>query len=251
MTLLKTIILITALLITGLASAESTIYSYDKAGRLIGADYGIAGKFIYSYDNNGNRSQRQIKSGQTQVPATPTVIRATDGAFSDRVRVTFNTVPGATVYRVFRCLSSGQTCGTPVGFPKTGTFDDKKAVPGIVYYYRVRACTSTDCSKFSAANTGFSSVAPARPTGIKATDGTFSDRVRVTFNTVPGATVYRVFRCLTKGQTCGSPVGFPKTGTFDDKKGVRGTVYYYRVRACTTTTCSKFSGTNSGYSNED
>ena len=180
----------------------------------------------------------------------PTNIRATDGTFSDRVRITFNTVAGATVYRVFRCLTTaGNACGSPIGFPKTGTFDDTKGVAGTVYYYRVRACDATSCSKFSVANTGFASAAPAKPTNIRATDGTFADRVRITFNTVAGATVYRVFRCLTTaGNTCGSPIGFPKAGTFDDTKGVPGTVYYYRVRACTATVCGKFSVANTGFS---
>ena len=199
----------------------------------------VCGKF--SSANTG------FSSTGSAAPAKPTAVRATDGSFSDKVRVTFNTVAGATVYRVFRCLTAGQTCGSPIGFPKTGSFDDTKGVPGTVYYYRVRACTPAICGKFSSANTGFSSSAPAKPTGIKATDGTFVDKVRVTFNTVAGATVYRVFRCLDTGQTCGSPIGFPKSGLFDDKKGTSGTVFYYRVRACIGTTCGKFSSANAGH----
>ena len=183
----------------------------------------------------------------TGAPAKPTNIRATDGSFSDKVHVTFNTVAGATVYRVFRCLTTGLTCGSPIGFPKSGSFDDKKGIPGKVYYYRVRACTPSICGKFSATNTGFSSNAPARPTLVRATDGSFSGKVRVTFNAVAGATVYRVFRCLNTGQSCGSPIGFPKTGVFDDRKGASGTIYYYRVRACTTSTCGLFSAANTGY----
>jgi len=183
-------------------------------------------------------------------PGKPTGIKATDGTFPDRVRVTFNTVAGATVYRVFRCVTAGQTCGLPIGFPKNGSFDDTKGVPGTVYYYRVRACNSEGCGKFSAANTGFSStapVAPAKPTSVRATDGNFAARVRITWNKVTGATVYRIFRCRTAGQTCGSPVGFPKNPVFDDKKGQSGIVYFYRVRACTGSICGKFSAANTGY----
>jgi len=183
----------------------------------------------------------------TTAPSKPTVIRASDGTYSDRVHVTWNVVTGATVYRVFRCLTDGPSCGFPIGYPKTGTFDDKKAIPGTVYYYRVRACNETTCGLFSVANTGFAQTAPAKPTGIKATDGTFKDWVRVTFNPVEGATVYRVFRCLTIGQTCGLPVGYPKTGTFDDRKGDTGTVYYYRVRACSSDACGLFSAANAGH----
>jgi hypothetical protein len=168
----------------------------------------------------------------------------------DHVRITFNTVSGAIVYRVFRCLTKGQDCGSPIGFPKTGLFLDKKATPGVVYFYRVRACTSTTCGLFSVANSGFRKVeatTPARPTGIRATDGDFADRVRLTFNTVPGATVYRVFRCLTRGPSCGSPIGFPKTGVFDDRKGNPGVIYFYRIRACTPTVCSQFSVADAGH----
>lgn len=214
-------------------------------------------KLRWSYVKDGSVSKGEdaawidamkINASGSGLLSSPTGITATDGMFSDRVRITFSTVAEATVYRVYRCLNAGETCGSPIGFPTTGTFDDTKGNPGTVYHYRVRACNATTCSSFSAANTGFFSTAPARPTGIMATDGTFSDRVRVTFNTVAGATVYRVFRCQTTGQTCGSPIGFPKSGTFDDLKGIPGTVYYYRVRACTASTCGKFSVANTGFS---
>ena len=180
-------------------------------------------------------------------PAMPAGIRATDGTFSDRVRISFNPVDGAMVYRVFRCLDMGDTCGLPIGYPKTGTFDDRKADPGTVYYYRVRACTTSVCGSVSEADSGFSRFTPARPTGIRATDGTFSDRVRISFNPVDGAMVYRVFRCLDMGDTCGLPIGYPKTGTFDDTRGDFGTVYFYRVKACTSQLCGKFSVANTGY----
>lgn len=196
---------------------------------------------LFSVANTGFRQS---------LPDRPTGIIASDGTSLDHVRITFNTVPDASVYRVFRCLTKGPDCGSPIGFPKTGLFLDKKAAPGVTYFYRVRACTTTACSLFSVANSGFrkaESVAPAKPTGIKATDGDFADRVRISFNTVPNATVYRVFRCLTRGPDCGSPIGFPKTGSFVDRKGNSGVVYFYRVRACTPSVCSLFSAANAGH----
>ena len=41
--------------------------------------------------------------------------------------------------------------------------------------------------------------------------------------------------------------GFPKGTSFNDKTGMSGTVYYYRVRACEGPLCSKFSAANTGY----
>ena len=185
----------------------------------------------------------------TAVLAQPTVIRATDGSFSDRVRVTFNTVAEATVYRVFRCPDKGNTCGLPIGYPKTGSFDDRKAVPGIVYYYRVRACTTTTCGRFSAANSGFASTAPPSPAGVNATDGIYVNRVKITWNTVNDATAYRVYRCMDNTLNCGTPIGYPKTSTFNDLKGTPEQVYYYRVKACAAK-CSDFSAADTGFGNK-
>jgi len=180
----------------------------------------------------------------------PTGIRATDGVYPDFVRITFNPVAGATVYRVFRCLDNGYTCGLPIGYVNTPTFNDTKGNSEQVYYYRVKACVANKCGKFSAARTGFTTPAPDHPTGIRATDGSFEDRVQITFNTVDGATVYRVFRCLDKGYTCGLPIAYPTMGRFDDRKGDAGTVYYYRVKACRVSTCGKFSAANAGHRGE-
>jgi len=190
-----------------------------------------------------------VDGGQVCPPDQPTGIKATDGDFLSLVRVTFNPVADATVYRVFRCLDMGQTCGSPIGYPTTGSFDDRNAVPGTVYYYRVRACIENICGKFSAANTGFSSIQLPPPTGIKATDGTILDRVNISWNGVEGASLYRVFRCLDKGQTCGSPIGFPNGTSFDDTGAPPNTVYYYRVKACELQHCSKFSVANAGHNN--
>jgi len=179
----------------------------------------------------------------------PTGVTATDGTFSDRVRLTFNPVAGAAVYRVFRCQSPEGACGLPIGFPKNGVFDDKKALPGQLYYYRVRACTSTICGAFTTADQGHIGIGarPDTPLNIKATDGSYDDRVQLTWTAVGNATVYRVFRCLDTGRTCGSPIGFPKTDIFEDDGGKPGTVYFYRLRACTSTHCSNFSVGDSGY----
>jgi len=84
----------------------------------------------------------------------PTDVDATDGAYADRVRVTFSPVTGATVYRIFRCSNDDYNCGAPIGFPTTGSFDDTKGNPGTVYYYRVRACMASICGDFSDSDAG-------------------------------------------------------------------------------------------------
>lgn len=183
------------------------------------------------------------------IPDKPTLVRASDGSFPDRIRVTFNPVAGATVYRVFRCQDNGNTCGTPIAYPKAGIFDDKNAIPGVIYYYRVKACTSVKCGKFSSADTGYIRTEPAAPTGVNASDGIYVKRVQLNWNKVDDATVYRVYRCSDGGQSCGAPIGYPKTTTFNDFNGIPGEVYYYRIKACATN-CSVFSSADTGFGNE-
>ena len=210
-----------------------TIYFY----RVRACISGSCGKL--SFSNPGFR-----KTG----PAEPIKVNATDGTSAQFVRVTWEAVEGVTVYRVFRCLTIGQqTCGSPIGYPGTTTYDDKNGIAGKEYFYRIRACMPKVCSPLSFANKGFRKFIPARPTNIRASDGTYPKRVRVNWNNVAGATVYRVFRCPTTGLNCGAPVGYPKNPVFDDFGGDEGVVYYYRIRACTTAVCGNLSAQDPGH----
>ncbi len=181
--------------------------------------------------------------------ATPTGIRATNGTYSNRVEVTWDSVIGATVYRLFRCAGPKvASCGLPIRFPKETFFNDTKAIPGKVYYYRLRACTKTDCGPFSVERKGSINIGFVAPTNVIASDGTYSDRVHITWKSVEGPTVFRVFRCLDRDiSSCSLTLGFPKTTSFNDTKGDAGTVYYYRIRGCIVNTCSNYSFANAGH----
>jgi hypothetical protein len=69
-----------------------------------------------------------------------------------------------------------------------------------------------------------------------ATDGTFTDKVRITWPTVPDVTGYRVRRSTTNSQGSSSMLADVPAGTnlFDDTTAVTGTTYYYWVQASQT-----------------
>jgi hypothetical protein len=100
----------------------------------------------------------------------PTGVRASDGAFANRVRVSFNPVPGAVIYRVFRCLTIVPSCGPPIGFSRSGVFNDRDAEPGRQYHYRVKACTALVCGRLSDSDRGHRDSADlqAAPGGAEA-----------------------------------------------------------------------------------
>jgi hypothetical protein len=106
-----------------------------------------------------------------------------------------------------------------------------------------------------------SCTTPAAPGQIQASDGTFSDRVQVTWGAVSGATQYQVYRSVGTDPTAAQAVSGWITGTsYNDTSaaapsgGGSGcsssssfTYYNYWVRAQNACGTSNYSATNSGY----
>jgi len=127
-------------------------------------------------------------------PYVPTNVSASDGTYTDKVQVSWSSASGATNYEVFRATSpSGSK--TKIGSPSSTSFADTSAVSGQEYYYWVRACNTGGCSDFSTSDSGYSRVLPPSiPTNVSASDGTYTDMVVVSWNSVSGATSYEIYR---------------------------------------------------------
>jgi hypothetical protein len=93
-------------------------------------------------------------------PAAPTNVAASDGAYADRVRITWTAPAGATAYEVWRNTASSSGSAVKINATDiTGiTYDDTTAVAGTTYYYWVKAKNAGGTSGFSASNTGFRAV---------------------------------------------------------------------------------------------
>ena len=89
---------------------------------------------------------------------------------------------------------------------------------------------------------------PATPSGVSASDGTFSYKIAVTWNAIPTTTIYHVSRATSPmgtktlvGQTAGTLANHQGQGS------VQGTIYYFWVQACNNSGCSAYSAPDSGY----
>lgn len=180
------------------------------------------------------------------VPEVPTGIAATDGTYIDRVRVTWNAAPGATQYEVWREVTQGGPY-TLRGTVSGTTYDDRDASPGRLYWYKLKACNASGCSAFSSSDSGFTfATAPDPATDVSASDGTYSDRVQVTWTAAAGAATYEVHRSDSEGGTYAKRGD--STGTsYNDTPVTVGTTYWYKVKACNSAGCSAFSVPDSGY----
>ncbi len=231
--------------------------SYTQLGETTGTVYSdatVIPNTTYWYRvkacNRGGCSElSEPDSGYAQgegVPEVPTGVSATDGLYTDRVRVTWNASPGATSYEVWRDVAQGgpySLRGTVAGT----TYDDLDASPGVVYWYKVKACNPSGCSAFSAPDSGFTfPSAPDPVTNVSASDGTYTDRVRVTWTASTGAANYEVYRADSEDGTYARRATV--TGTSYDDTGVTvGTTYWYKVKACNTAGCSAFSVPDPGF----
>ena len=179
-------------------------------------------------------------------PAAPTGVLASDGTYTDKVRVTWNASTGATSYEVYRATSSGGT-KTMIGTPSTTSYDDTSAAVGTTYYYWVKAMNDCGSSAFSAYNTGYrAGTAPSAPYSVSASDGAYTNKVRVSWNASSGATSYEVYRATSSGGTK-SKIGTPSITIYDDTSASVGTTYYYWIKAKNAYGTSGYTSYDTGY----
>ncbi len=183
--------------------------------------------------------------------SAPTGVSASVLTYTTKVYITWNSVSGASYYRVYRATSS-TGAKTDLGSWQSGrSYNDTSATPGVRYYYWVKAATSSSGyrpSDYSSYDMGRRKL--SAPTGVSASDGTYTDKVRITWSSVWGASYYRVFRAeFSTGMKRG--LGSWETGTsYDDTSATPGVTYYYWVRAATSSSglyASDFGSYNTGW----
>lgn len=165
-----------------------------------------------------------------QPPGTPTGLTAAPG--NAQVSLAWNTVTGATSYAVFRGPSAATTVPYASGIA-LASFKNLNATNGTMYYYRVAAVNGNLMGVASAPANAMPQGAPvppppAIPTGLAATAG--NAQVSLQWNTVTGATGYRLFRSMSSSLQ-GDQIWSGAAATFLNTGLTNGTMYFYRVAA--------------------
>jgi uncharacterized repeat protein (TIGR01451 family) len=87
---------------------------------------------------------------------------------------------------------------------------------------------------------------PPPPTNVQASDGTYTDKIHITWNAFSGATSYEVYRAASSGGSK-SKIGITSNTPYDDTSASVGTTYYYWLKAKNTYGTSGYSSSDTGY----
>ncbi len=172
------------------------------------------------------------------VPAIPVGLSASDGTFSGQILISWEQAHEAVTYRLFRSLDTTPPDNPLVELNGT-TYNDTKAEAGMLYHYWVKGCNLTGCSDLSLVETGFRALEP--PADLRVTDPVLSRQVTLSWQSVPEAHWYQVFRSLDD-QPPVEPLADQLTSTgYQDFNVEPGAAYTYWVKACCELGCSGFS----------
>ena len=108
--------------------------------------------FFFFYKNVENKVSGQ--SGLASLSA-PTDMTATDGIYSTKVGLRWDTMRGATLYRIFRGTSADSTAALSIGTTQANSFFDLSAPQGQTFFYWVRSENTGGTSGLSQLDQGF------------------------------------------------------------------------------------------------
>ena len=221
--------------------------AYDDTTATAGTTYYF---WVKATNASGDSNFSTMDTGyRLAAPGTPTGLTASDGTYTDKVALDWADTSGATSYKVYRNTTNNSGTATQIGTPSASAYDDTTATAGTTYYYWVKASNAAGDSGFSSSDSGSRSVGspPSAPTGLTASDGTYTDKVALDWADTSGATSYKVFRNTTNNSGTASQIGTPTTSAYDDTTATAGTTYYYWVKATNGAGDSGFSSSDTGY----
>lgn len=173
------------------------------------------------------------------------------------VLLAWQTLPAATRYELYRS-ETREVRGNRIANQASTTFTDKDAIASKTYFYRVRGCNASGCSRYGGPVAGRSASGGSNP-GAGPTDNAPTGRPRFTRNTlnlngqvqlawvtVPQAANYEVYRS-TQRTSRGNRISIVQGRTnYDDTNVAPAVTYFYRARACNDAGCGPYAGPVAG-----
>lgn len=142
-------------------------------------------------------------------------------------KLTWNAVEGAVSYKVYRSTEQNGTYKLMFTTEKC-EYTNTSAVAGTKYYYKVKAVPANAEGTSAYSNRVLRTCDYAKPVVTAGLSAAGKPELR--WNTVEGATGYKVYRSTTKDGEF-KLIKTVTAGKFTNTSAVKGTTYYYKVRA--------------------
>lgn len=166
----------------------------------------------------------QVAWAPTWTPTVP-AITATRGDYTDRIRITWPAIGGATDYLLYR-HSINNSAQAQLIATLTGTsYDDYGPDPGPTYYYWMKGRYCATVTAFSDAGSGYRTL--LAPTALAASKGTYTGSVRLTWVAATGATSYQVMRSTNSDPNTASAIIETGATSYLDTTALPAVTYYY------------------------
>ena len=207
---------------------------------------------VSAHNQFGESSPSQIAEGFAQMgpPSGPTNLEASDGLFRDRVLLSWDEVPHADSYDVYRAPEGSQEFILEASELTAPEYEDYTVAPDTVYLYRVSAVNAAGESDLSEIESGFaSSDAPDPPAQVQNVQAS-QDRVGhilVQWSEVENADHYRIYRAESELAEFVQLATEITQLSYEDHTLVVDEDYFYRVTALNQDGESRPSETARGY----
>ena len=153
---------------------------------------------------------------------------------SDKLKLTWRKVNGASGYNVYRKLENDKSYKLIKTINGNGNveFTDSGLKCGVKYYYRVNGFRTVDSKNYEGRGSKdyLGLTTPAQP-ALKSAKSLGYNTISIEWTKVEGATGYDIYRKATGTYSKIGTVNKQSTVTFKDEKAVTGVRYQYTVRA--------------------
>ena len=179
----------------------------------------------------------------------PGNVDASYRTYTNSIAVTWRAVSNSAVYEIWRNTSSNRGTAAKIGETGALMYDDSNCAAEVDYYYWIRARNDIAQSAFSDSAVGKRRApgTPSAPGWVSASDGTFTNVVRVTWATAADAASYEVWRSLQNETGSAALLAGTEGLLYDDASVTGGVTYFYWVKGINPNGASAFSPCDSGY----
>ncbi len=228
-----------------LIASDLTDTTFRDSGAIPGRDYHYWIRAV----RDGLRAEYSQPAFWFRNLSKPEDVQATQGDFSDRIRVTWARVSGATSYAVYRSTTNNlNTAQLLQANIINNEYADLTPDTDDTYFYWVTSKAFSVSSDFSDPASGYK-VANGI-TSLSASDGLYDDRVRIDWDPFPSASGYVLYRNTVNDISSATTLAIGITDTqYDDilSPENQGVTFYYWVRHQIGVQPGSLSNTDPGY----